>query len=565
MGQPFVANMSTMRESKLDNFAPIIRKAKTYGDKVAIMDVHGAYSYNALFHNAASLSHELVQASTEEKDEVSEPTIAFMTPRDYSYAATMYATWLSGAIAVPLCTSHPAAELEYVIRDSNASLVVSHPDYENILRPIAKSIGIPFIGLSSYVDEWKNGRYDTTSVQSERSPAKNALIIYTSGTTGKPKGVLSSHINVDHQIRGLVEAWQWQASDHLLHVLPLHHVHGVVVGLLSALYSGATCELHPAFCEASVFNRLTGLPTSTVGFQRKGVQLGFLAHDSLNSQLNTNPTIFMAVPTIYSKLLQTYRKHIVHERSRVVDVRDALLQRVRLMTCGSAPLPITVMEEWEKISGHKLLERYGMTETGIVLTNPYVGDRVPASVGSTLLGVEARVVKYDDKGVAVNVKDGVSGELLIRGEGVFKQYWKRNEATNDAFVDGEWFMTGDEAIKHNNGTFRILGRISADILKTGGYKVSALEIENILLEHPDILECVVYGVPDEVWGDRVTAMVVTDDNSQKPVEITELRDFAKTRLAEYKLPSRLVLRDSIPRNAMGKVNKKALVADKRNW
>ncbi|KNC85766.1 hypothetical protein SARC_02070 [Sphaeroforma arctica JP610] len=456
-------------------------------------------------------------------------------------------------------------------RDSKAEAVLAHPDYTDILVPIASRLEIPLIPLANHINQWRDGGHKAdATVQTTRPAAKNALIVYTSGTTGKPKGVLLSHGNVDHQIRGLVEAWHWQPTDHLLHVLPLHHVHGIVVALLGALYSGAICEFHPVFCETSVLSRLSGMAPAHFGKRRSGLQMGYLSHNDEKSEnvskqtKISSPNMFMAVPTIYAKLLQRHRALLANEADVSAELHDKLKQNLRLMTSGSAPLPISVMDEWRRVSGHTLLERYGMTETGICISNSYEGERVPAAVGKPMLGVEARIANVDNLEVVQDIADGESGILLIRGAGVFREYWGNVRATAESFVDGQWFVTGDEAVREPNGVIRILGRASSDILKTGGYKVSALEVENVLLEHPEVNECVVYGTPDEVWGDRITAMVV-QHNPKPELMIEDLRTFAKCRLADYKLPSRLVLKETIPRNAMGKVNKKALVKDKANW
>jgi malonyl-CoA/methylmalonyl-CoA synthetase len=225
---------------------------------------------------------------------------------------------------------------------------------------------------------------------------------------------------------------------------------------------------------------------------------------------------------------------------------------LRLFVSGSAALPVPVLEEWRTITGHTLLERYGMTEIGMALSNPLYGERRPGCVGTPLPGVEVRLVGEAGE----DVPDGLPGELLIRGPGVFREYWARPEATEAAFAAGGWFRTGDVAVRED-GVFRILGRMSVDIIKTGGEKVSALEIEAVLRDHPDIADCAVVGLPDAEWGECVAA-VVTLRGDASPT-LAELREWARVRLSAPKLPRRLLAVPALPRNAMGKVAKPQLI------
>lgn len=344
------------------------------------------------------------------------------------------------------------------------------------------------------------------------------MILYTSGTTSKPKGVVTTHANIQAQVESLISAWGWTADDHILHVLPLHHLHGILNALTCALWAGAKCELLPRFDADEVWGR----------FVRGGV------------------TLFMAVPTIYMKLIAA-REAAPTERQKAM---GAACAKMRLMICGSAALPVNTLERWKQISGHVLLERYGMTETCMILSNPLDGERRPGSVGTPLPGIEVRLV--DEKGN--DVAAGTPGEIWVRGPGVFREYWKKPEATAKAFRDG-WFCTGDVAV-FENGMYRMLGRSSVDIIKTGGYKVSALEIEEVLLTHPDIKECAVVGLADETWGERVCAALVL--KAGKQLTLDDLRAWAKEHLAVYKIPSRIAIFESLPRNALGKVVKPEL-------
>ena len=346
------------------------------------------------------------------------------------------------------------------------------------------------------------------------------MILYTSGTTSRPKGVVTTHANITAQITSLVEAWEWSADDGILLCLPLHHVHGIINVVSCALWSGATCQMLPRFDANAVWDRIAG----------------------------GSITVFMAVPTIYAKLITAWDAASPARRAELTQS----CARLRLMVSGSAALPVSTLQRWKEISGHTLLERYGMTEIGMALSNPLRGERVPGSVGTPLPNVEVQLVGENGKPVL----PGTPGEIEVRGPGVFAEYWGKPDATRDAFRES-WFRTGDTAVVEN-GRYRILGRTNVDILKTGGHKVSALEIEEALREHPAVAECAVVGVPDSEWGERVAAAVVLNEGDV--LDLTRFRAWAKELLATHKLPSRLLVLDALPRNALGKVMKPAVAA-----
>ena len=257
----------------------------------------------------------------------------------------------------------------------------------------------------------------------------------------------------------------------------------------------------------------------------------------------------MAVPTSYFKLIAAWEAASSEERSRL----SAGCAAMRLMVSGSSALPVKTLERWKEISGQVLLERYGMTEIGMALSNPLRGERRPGHVGTPLPGVELRLVAEDGRAAA----PGEPGEIQVRGPGVFLEYWGRPEATAEAFCEG-WFRTGDVAVLED-GAYRILGRSSVDIIKTGGYKVSALEVEEVLRTHADISECAVVGRPDPEWGERVCAALVLrgegEGEGEGHLDLGSLRRWCKEHLAPYKVPTRILVLDRLPRNAMGKVTK----------
>ncbi|HLL82133.1 MAG TPA: acyl-CoA synthetase, partial [Longimicrobium sp.] len=384
---------------------------------------------------------------------------------------------------------------------------VAHAEFADVLRRVADRNARRFLTT-----------HDALSAEPSELPEvaedRPAMIVYTSGTTGKPKGVVTTHANLRAQVGALVEAWGWTADDRTLLVLPLHHVHGIVNVLSCALWSGAVCEILPRFDADETW---------------RAIESGRL-------------TLFMAVPTVYRRLIAAFEEADEERRARMVEG----CRRMRLMVSGSAALPVQMLERWREISGHTLLERYGMTEIGMALSNPLHGERRPGSVGVPLPAVEARVVDDD----ARPVDPGTPGDLEIRGPAVFHEYWRRPDATAEAFRDG-WFRTGDVAVVED-GYYRLLGRRSVDIIKTGGFKVSALEIEEVLREHPAIAECAVVGIEDEEWGERV-CLAVEAVGELPP--LPELQAWARQRLAPYKLPRDLRRVDTLPRNAMGKVVK----------
>ncbi len=434
--------------------------------------------------------------------------VAFLLPSGARWAAMQWGIWRAGGIAVPLATSHPAAELDYVIRDSGAEIVVAGGGYESRVKEIAARAGARYL--------WDTAAFIGPEVPGpDISPERAAMMVYTSGTTGKPKGVVTTHANIAAQITALVAAWGWTAGDRLLHVLPLHHIHGIVVALDAALWSGASCDIHTEFDALATWESLS----------------------------SGDVTVFMAVPTIYRRLITAWEaapagvKRAWSEGSRTV----------RLMVSGSAALPVSTLERWHEITGHVLLERYGMTEIGIALSNPLHGQRRAGHVGQALPGVEVRLV--DEAGAVV--EPGGTGEVEVRGPTVFREYFGQDDSTREAFRAG-WFRTGDVG-RVEDGYYRLLGRSSVDIIKTGGYKVSALEIEETLRAHPDISECAVVGVENPEWGEVVSAAVELVPGAT--LSLGELRLWAKDRLAPYKVPAALAVVDALPRNAMGKVVK----------
>jgi malonyl-CoA/methylmalonyl-CoA synthetase len=438
--------------------------------------------------------------------------VAFLVPPSFAYVVISRGIWRAGGVAVPLAVSHPPPELAHVIRDSGASVVVGGGRQADALEAIAAESGARFIRTADLLAGSQDCDSDQDGVRSRpgtvRDPLADltpALLLYTSGTTGRPKGVVITRAIYEAQVASLLTAWEWTPDDRALLVLPLHHVHGIVNVLGCALAAGAACDVLPQFDPEPAWERLA----------------------------SGDVTVFSAVPTIYHRLIASFDA----APPEVQRARAAGCRQVRLMMSGSAALPVRTLERWREISGHTLLERYGMTETGMILSNPLHGERRPGLVGTPLPGVDVRLV---------------DGEIEVRGPGVFREYWGRPDETRDAFHDG-WFRTGDVAVV-DGGSYRLLGRSSVDIIKTGGYKVSALEIEEVIREHPSVSDCAVMGIPDDDWGERVAVDVELRPGAT--LTLDDLRHWMKDRLAPYKAPKELRALEALPRNAMGKVVKR---------
>jgi malonyl-CoA/methylmalonyl-CoA synthetase len=491
---------------------PLIAQAQRRDGRTAVIDSQGSFTYNDLLEAASRVATALLAG----REDLQEERVAFLLTPGFPWVATQWGIWRAGGVAVPLPLNSPRPELEYIIDDTEASTLVFDTQAATLMSPTAAARGIRALSYDQLSARQPAELPVTTpDITSER----RAMILYTSGTTSRPKGVVLTHVNIAAQVMSLVEAWEWSARDRIVLCLPLHHVHGIINVVSCALWSGASCQMLPRFDANATWDAIA----------------------------SGNVTLFMAVPTVYAKLIYAWDTASPERRARL----SQSCTRLRLMVSGSAALPMSTLQRWKEISGHTLLERYGMTEIGMALSNPLRGERVPGSVGTPLPSVEVQLVGEDGKPLA----PGTPGEIEVRGPSVFAEYWGKPDATRDAFREG-WFRTGDTAVVEN-GVYRILGRTNIDILKTGGHKVSALEIEEVLRKHPAVAECAVVGVSDPEWGERVAAALVLNDGDA--LDLPSLRTWAKELLAAYKLPSRLLLLDALPRNAMGKVVKPAVV------
>src|SRR5271170_4563627 len=481
---PFLYSQSSPRSFLLmrhANHVALIAQAEQHGDRTAVLDAHGSHTHNDLLQASARIATALLsRCALDGCADLNEERVAFLLSPGFPWVAMQWGIWRAGGVAMPLPLNSAKPELEYFAGDTAAATLVFDAASASLLQPIA---GAARCRAFSYEELSAEPPTNLPEIAS----ARRAMILYTSGTTSKPKGVVTTHDNIAAQITTLVHAWEWSRDDRIVLCLPLHHVHGIINVLSCALWSGATCRMLPRFDANVVWD--------------------FVADGTT--------TLFMAVPTIYAKLIAAWETSSPERRASL----SRACAKLRVMVSGSAALPVSTLERWKEITGHTLLERYGMTEIGMALSNPLHGKRVPGSVGTPLPSVEVQLVGESGEPVAA----GTPGEIEVRGPSVFTEYWGQPAATRAAFRDG-WFRTGDTAIVEN-GIYRILGRTNIDILKTGGHKVSALEIEEALRRHPAVAECAIVGIPDPEWGERVAAAVALRDGHA--LDLDSLRTWAR--------------------------------------
>jgi malonyl-CoA/methylmalonyl-CoA synthetase len=496
----------------MSHSSPLLERwlAQAPSSHPAVLDAHGTHPYGPLVHRSRAVAAALLAGRPSLEGE----RVGLLCEPGAAFVAGLYGAFLSGACGLVLSPLHPAPETAWFLADGEVRTVLVSRALRATLPPEASARRV--LVLEELLEGALPGALPAVPAGAA------ALQIYTSGTTGKPKGAVVTHGNLAWQQQALGRAWGMEASDVLLHCLPLHHVHGLSIALLNVLGAGGTARMMPAFDAAAAWEALAA------------------------------STVFMAVPTIYAKLLGAF--DAADEATQARWARAA--SRLRLSTSGSAALPVSVAGRWQALTGALPLERYGMTELGVVLSNPLEpGGRLPGHVGHPLPGVDIRVV--DESGAPAE-----TGELQVSGPCVFAGYHLRAEATAAAFAEQggrRWFRTGDTVQRGEGGAVRILGRTSVDVLKSGGYKLSALELEELLREHPAVAEVAVVGLPDEVWGDRVVACVVPRAGQAAACDEAAVREWARGRVAAYKVPRQVLCFTELPRNALGKVVKPELV------
>ncbi|KAK4680887.1 LOW QUALITY PROTEIN: hypothetical protein QC764_102690 [Podospora pseudoanserina] len=510
------------------------------------------FQYGELLGDVAKARDRLYESAG--REDLDGERIAFLAENSYDYVAnftfpthrqiheadsvvqvTLLAILGAKSIAVPMSPAFPASELQYILNHSEALMLLATGKFASKAQEVLKTeldVQPTFLQL----DKLQGGGPHEKVTLDKSSPGSAGMMLYTSGTTNRPKGVLIPQAAMTAQARSLIQAWEYAPSDHLLHLLPLHHIHGTINAIFTPLFTGSSIEFLYPFNADAVW------------------------------------------------------KHLQEPAREAISPAH-----LRLTISGSAALPTPIKRAWADLSkGNILLERFGMTEVGMALScglDP--NDRVDGSVGWPLPGVEARLVDVDthqviEKGQEKDLETGRErvGEIQLRGPTIFAEYWRNEEATKKEFVEGKdgrgsWFKTGDVAVRRpgpekagrsemktqrewaRGDMYFILGRKSADIIKSGGEKVSALEVEREMLSLPQVAEVAVLAVPSGKWGQKVGAVVILDREHCKEGKWSplEMRRALKERLAGYKIPQVLRVVDHIPRNAMGKINKKVLVKE----
>lgn len=481
-------------------------------EKVALQfsagDATRTLTYAELFAAADRLASGLQRWGVAKGDRV-----AFFLSNCPEFVIAYLAVIRLGAIMVPVNLRYRRMEIDHIFTDCTPRLVVTEREQSAILEDagFAADGAVPWL-LIEEMEQWSSDQPLSAPLVSADDLA---LIMYTSGTTGRSKGAMLSHSNVLATVTGLLAAWGWQANDVLLLCLPIFHVHGLVVGLHCALAAGATVLLRTKF----------------------------EANATLQEILSGAPTLFFAVPTIYVRLVEELRS-----------LGKVDMAHMRLFCSGSAPLAAETLNEFEALTGHTILERYGMTETGMNLSNPYVGKRVAGTVGTPLPGVTMRIVNEQGQDVA----PGEEGELLVRGSNVFCGYWNAPEKTAASFSHDaqgqQWFHTGDIARQDpETGYVTLLGR-RHELIISGGFNIYPREIEELLVTLPGIVEAAVVGMPHPEWGEVPVAYVVCTNE----IDENGLSQLCRQQLASFKVPKRFHRVDSLPRNAMGKLMKHLL-------
>ncbi|MFE5805655.1 AMP-binding protein [Streptomyces sp. NPDC056491] len=459
-----------------------------FGDRADAVTVAGrTASYEELLGAAGAVAADLAQ--------VPGGAFAVTATASLETVAAVVGGLIAGVPCVPLPPDAGPSERDHILRDSGARLL--EVDFAR---------RAPAVTSASAAASGSAFGSACGSASASASVEDPALILYTSGTTGAPKGVVLSAAAITADLDALATAWQWSAEDTLVHGLPLFHVHGLVLGVLGALRTGSRL-VH------------TGRPTP----------------EAYAAAAEAGGSLYFGVPTVWSRIAAAPQE-------------AAALSRARLLVSGSAALPAPVFRDLERLTGHRPVERYGMTETLITVSGRAGGEVHPGAVGTPLAGIRTRIAA--EPGAEI-------GELQLTGPTLFSGYLGRPEATAAAYTEDGWFRTGDIASVGEDGVHRIVGRASTDMIKSGGYRIGAGEIENALLDHPRVREAAVVGVPDADLGQRIVAFVVADG-----VTGAELTEFVAAHLSVHKRPREVRFIAAIPRNAMGKPQKRLLLEGK---
>lgn len=461
------------------------------------------YTYSDLAARSARLAHTLVRHGL-----VAGDRLTVQAEKCPEFIWLYLACLRAGIVFHPLNPAYTTAEVEYFVEDAAPAALIGDAASIVSLTTLGARFAVPLINT---LDELCQQSTDESAEFNTIvcAPATLAALLYSSGTTGKPKGIMLSHHNLATNARALGEAWGFTQDDVLLHVLPLFHVHGLFIALGCTLMSGSRLLFYARFNAQAV---LTALPQASV---------------------------MMGVPTYYTRLLAE------------PGLNAARCRALRLFTCGSAPLLAETWQAFHARTGQAVLERYGMTETSIITTNPLVGERRPGSVGVALGGVEVRVVDNADQPVSA----GTAGHVQVRGPSVFEGYWRKPDKTREDFTVDGFFRTGDDGVLDGAGYLSLVGR-AKDLVITGGLNVYPSEIEQVLDAESCVLESAVIGLPHPDFGEQVIAVLVLQPNAVW--DEAQVRIRVREQLAAFKCPKHYRIVSELPRNAMGKVQKNLL-------
>ncbi|MFT4120874.1 malonate--CoA ligase [Bradyrhizobium sp.] len=492
------------------NLFDLIRAGALDFDKPAIETSDGlSMSYRALFDRAGQAANALLALGVVPGDRV-----AVQVDKSPDVVVLYLACWRAGAVLLPLNTAYTLAELEYFLSDATPRVTICRPSAFDATRDLGRRLGLASV---ESLGVHRDGSFATLLARAPadfepvpRAGSDLAAILYTSGTTGRSKGAMLTHANLASNATALAETWRFTASDVLIHALPVFHTHGLFVATNVALFSNATLIFQANFDADAIVAALSGA------------------------------TVLMGVPTFYVRLL-------AH-----AGITQASTAHMRLFVSGSAPLLPETHEAWRARTGHAILERYGMTETNMITSNPFEGERRPGTVGFPLPDVELRIT---DPETGAALEQGATGMIEVRGPSVFQGYWRMPDKTREDFRADGYFITGDLGKIDRSGYVHIVGR-AKDLIISGGFNVYPVEVEAEIDAMDGVVESAVIGLPHRDFGEGVTAVVARSagaDLSEKDVLAA-----LKSRLARYKQPKRVIIVDQLPRNAMGKVQKASL-------
>ncbi|MEY1554498.1 malonyl-CoA synthase [Yoonia sp. R2331] len=469
------------------------------------LDDGTSWTYAQFVARAAQMAHVLADVGVTPGDRV-----VVQAPKSADALALYAGAVQAGAVYLPLNTAYTQSEVGYFVGDADPALIVCDPASLPQMTALTGTSGIPVLTLAADQTGTLSRAADTFATTFEtaaRSADDLAALLYTSGTTGRSKGAMMSHRNLLSNARTLTDLWQITARDRLIHALPIFHTHGLFVAMNTSFLAGASVRLMAGF---DLDDILDALPRGT---------------------------LLMGVPTFYTRLLADLR------------LTPDLAENMRLFISGSAPLLAETHSDFVARTGHRILERYGMTETNMITSNPYKGPRVAGTVGYPLPGVEVRLMAD-----GAPVAPGEIGMIEVRGDNVFQGYWNMPDKTAEEMTEDGFFITGDLGVATSDGRISIVGR-QKDLIISGGFNIYPKEVEDVINAVDGVLESAVIGVPDADFGEIVVAVVVLDDSALTP---NDLSAAVAPHLARFKHPRRFEVVQALPRNTMGKVQKNAL-------